>query len=126
MYTKWSKDDGSTSSFQKLIIPRLPRFEKLAFSQFKLYIETETTNQFFVCCNFQKAIIIQSAEGKDKFFCIFHMLSIHTGFLKSSKTNVYDLHLKKMNPFDIRVSCIKIARSEVLFEQYKMALNRGK
>ena len=31
-----------------------------------------------------------------------------------------------MNPFDIRVSCIKIARSEVLFEQYRMAIKREK
>ena len=33
---------------------------------------------------------------------------------------------KKMNPFDIGVPCINIARSEVLFEQYRMALNRDK
>ena len=28
-----------------------------------------------------------------------------------------------MNPFDISVPCIKIASSELLFEQYRMALN---
>ena len=52
MYMQWIKDNGSTSSFRKLIIPRLPRFEKLDLSQFQLYIETETTTQCFVCCNF--------------------------------------------------------------------------
>ena len=33
---------------------------------------------------------------------------------------------KKKNPFDIRVTCIKIANSELLFEQYIMALKRDK
>ena len=45
MYMQWIKDDGSTSSSQTLIIPRLPCFEKLDFSQFQLYIETQTTTQ---------------------------------------------------------------------------------
>ena len=31
-----------------------------------------------------------------------------------------------MNPFDIPVACIIIAKSELLFEQYRMALNRDK
>ena len=31
-----------------------------------------------------------------------------------------------MNPFDIRVSCINISNSELLFEQYRMALNQDK
>ena len=35
MYMQWIEDDGSNSSFQKLIITRLPRFEKLALSKFK-------------------------------------------------------------------------------------------
>ena len=30
IYMQWIKDGGSASSFQKLIIPRLPSFEKLA------------------------------------------------------------------------------------------------
>ena len=42
MYIPWSKDNGSTSSFQKLIIPRLPHFEKIALSQIKLYVEDQT------------------------------------------------------------------------------------
>ena len=49
MYMKWRKDAGSTSSFQALIIPHLPHFEKMDLSQFKLYIEIETMHQYFVC-----------------------------------------------------------------------------
>ena len=49
MCMQWIKDNGSTSFSQTLIIPRLPRFEKLALSQFQLYIETETITQFLVC-----------------------------------------------------------------------------
>ena len=41
MYMQWSRDDGSTSSFRKLIIPHLPCFDKLSLSEFRLYIETE-------------------------------------------------------------------------------------
>ena len=40
IYMQWSKDDASTSSFRTFIIPRLPLFEKLDLSQFKVYIET--------------------------------------------------------------------------------------
>ena len=54
------------------------------------------------------------------------MLKIHTGLKKWNKGNVFDLHLKKINPFDIRVPCINIATSELLFEQYRMALNLEK
>ena len=50
------------------------------------------------------------------------MFRIHTGFRKWSKRNVFDLHLK-INLFDIIVPCIKITKSELLFEQYIMALN---
>ena len=52
------------------------------------------------------------------------MLSIHTGLWKSSKT--YFFILKKKNPFDIIKPCIKIAKSELLFEQYRMAINQDK
>ena len=31
-----------------------------------------------------------------------------------------------MNPFDIGVPCIKITKSELLFEKYRMALNWDK
>ena len=38
MYMQCNKENGSTSLFRNLIIPRLPCFEKLDLSQFKLYI----------------------------------------------------------------------------------------
>ena len=38
IYTQCRKYDGSTSSFQKLIVPRLPCLEKLALSQLKVHI----------------------------------------------------------------------------------------
>ena len=79
--------------------------------------------QCFVCRNCKNTIIIRYDEGKEILFCILHMLRIHTGLRNWSKTNVFDLHLKKKNPFDIGVPCIKITKSELLFEQYRMALN---
>ena len=54
------------------------------------------------------------------------MLRIHTGLWKLSKTNVYDLNIKKKNPFDIGKPCIKISKSELLFEQYRMVLKKDK
>ena len=121
---QWSKDDGYTPSFQTLIIPCLPRFEKLALLQFQVYIETETMTHFFVCCDFQKTILIRSSEGKKN--CILHMLRIHTGFLKLSKKYIYYLHLKTINPFEIGKPCIIIAGREMIFEQYIIALKRDK
>ena len=44
MYIQWSKDSGSNSSSQTLIIPSLPCFDKLALSQFQVYIETKKMN----------------------------------------------------------------------------------
>ena len=43
--------------------------------------------------------------------------------MKLSKKNVFDLHLKKRNPFGISVPCIYIENSELLFEKNRMALN---
>ena len=77
--------------------------------------------QCFVCRNCKKTTFIRYAGGK-----VTHMLRIHTCLRKLSTTNVYDLHLNKMNPFDIGVRCINIARSELLFKIYIMALNRDK
>ena len=109
MYMQWSKDSGYTSSSQTLIIPRLPRFEKLALSQFQLYIEAQTITQFFVCRNCKNIILIRAAEVKERVSCILYMLRIHNFLRKWIKRNVFDHRLKKMNPFDIRVPCIKIA-----------------
>ena len=95
MYMQWSKYNGYTSSLRKIIIPRLPSFETLDLSQFKLYIQNETMAQCFLCFNFQNTILIWSAEGTETFFCILHMLRIHTGLQKLIKINVYDLQQKK-------------------------------
>ena len=54
------------------------------------------------------------------------MLRIHTGLLKWTKKNVYDLHLKKRNPFEIGKPCINIASRELLFEKHRMAIKRYK
>ena len=70
IYMKWSKGDGSTSSSKILIIPSLPCFDKLALTQLQLYIESQTTTQCFVCRNRKKTILIQSAKGEKKGFCI--------------------------------------------------------
>ena len=56
IYMQWIKDNGYISSNQKLIIECLPHFEKLALSQFKLYIEVETMTRCYVCDNCQKSI----------------------------------------------------------------------
>ena len=54
------------------------------------------------------------------------MLRIHTGLQIFSKKNVYALHLKKMNSFKIGKSFIIIARIELLFKEYRIALKRVK
>ena len=54
------------------------------------------------------------------------MLNIHTGLRKWSKRNVFDLYLKKINPFGIHEPCINIAKNELLFEKFRMTLNRDK
>ena len=94
-YMQWSKDDGSTSSYQILIIPRLPRFEKLDFPQLQLYTEAQKTTQCFVCFNKKTEYSHSSCRRQRRVFIILHMLRIHTGLRKWSKRNVFDLHLKK-------------------------------
>ena len=123
---QWSKDNGYTSYNQKLIIEFLPYFEKVALSQFKVCIEVETITHCYVCDNCQNIIFIQSANVKEGFFCILQMLRIHTGLQKWNKSNVYDIHIRKINPIGLDKPCIKIAKSEILFEKYIMALKWDK
>ena len=68
---QWRKDIGSTSSYRTLILPGLPRFEKLALSQSQLYIEAQTTTKCFVCHYSKKTILIRAAEGEEKFFVFY-------------------------------------------------------
>ena len=71
IYMQWSKDNGYTFSNHELIIECLPHFEKLALSQFKLYIEVETMTHCYVCNNCQKSIFIRSAKVKEGFFVFY-------------------------------------------------------
>ena len=59
-------------------------------------------------------------------FCILQMLRIHTGLRKWNKNNVYDIHLREIIPIGIDKPCIKIAKSELLFEKYRMAIKQEK
>ena len=54
------------------------------------------------------------------------MLRIHTALRKWNQNNVYDIHLRDNNPIGIDQPCINIAKSELLFEKYRMALKRDK
>ena len=63
----WSSDNSYTPSDQILIIERLPHFEKLALSHFKVYIEVEKMAHCYVCDNCQMSIFIQSANFKEDF-----------------------------------------------------------
>ena len=82
--------------------------------------------QCYVCDNCKMSSFIQYSNVKEGFFCILHMLRIHTGLRKWNKKSVYDKHLREINPIGIDEPCIKIAKSELLFEIYIMALKRDK
>ena len=51
------------------------------------------------------------------------MLRIHTGLRKLSKKNVYELHLLKMNPFEIGKPCIIIARENCYLKNIEWFLS---
>ena len=74
-YMQWSSDNR---------IECLPHFEKMALSQFKVYIEVEKMTQCYVCTNCKMSIFIQSSNVKEV-FCILQMLRIHTGLQKWNK-----------------------------------------
>ena len=61
-----------------------------------------------------------------KFYFILQMLRIHTGLRKWKKNNVYDKNIREINLIGINKPCIKIAKSELLFEKYRMALKSDK
>ena len=54
------------------------------------------------------------------------MIRIHTGLIKWNKKDKYHILLRDKNPVVINRPCIKIAKNEVLFEKYRMALKRDK
>ena len=72
------------------------------------------------------SIFIPSSNVKEGVFCILQMLKIHTGLRKLTKIDQFHILLKKMNPLGIDRSCLKIAKDELLFEKYRIALKRDK
>ena len=89
IYIQWSTDNS---------IECLPHFEKMALSQFKVYIEVEKMTQCYVCNNCNLSILIQSSNDKEGFFCILQMLRIHTGFPKWDKKDQFHMLLRDKNP----------------------------
>ena len=76
----------------------LPYFEKMALSQFKVYIEAGKTTQCIVCNNCNMSIFIPYSNVKEGAFCILQMLKIHTGLRKFTKEDRFHILLKKTNP----------------------------
>ena len=58
IYMQWSSDNS---------IKCRPRFEKMALSQFKVYIEVEKMTQCYVCDNCKMSIFIQFSNVKEDF-----------------------------------------------------------
>ena len=104
----------------------LPHFEKMVLSQFKVYIEAGKTTQCIVCNNCNMIIFIPSYNVKEGVFCILQMLRIHTSLRKWNKKDRFHIFLRDKNPLVIKQPCIMIAKNEVLFEQYRIALKRDK
>ena len=104
----------------------LPHFEKMVLSQFKVYIEAEKMTQCIVCNNCNMSIFIPSYNVKEGVFCILQMLKIHTGLRKLTKNDWSHILLKKINSLGIDRPCLKIAKDELLFEKYRIALKRDK
>ena len=98
----------------------------MALSKFKVYIEAEKTTQCIVCNKCNMSIFIPSSNVKEGVFCILHMLRIHTGLRKWNKKDLFHIILRDMNPLGIKQPCIMIAKNEVLFEQYIIALRQDK
>ena len=72
------------------------------------------------------SIFIPSYNVKEGVFCISQMLRIHTGLRKWNKNDRFHTILSEMNPLGIKQPCLMIAKNEVLFEQYRIALKRNK
>ena len=82
--------------------------------------------QCIVCNNCNMSILIPSSNVKEGVFCILQMLRIHTGLRKWNKNDRFHIILSDKNPLGIKQPCIMIAKNEVLFEKYRMALKRDK
>ena len=62
IYEQWSSDNS---------IKCMPHFEKMALSQFMVYIEAEKTTQCIVCNNCNMSIFIPFSNVKEGVLCIF-------------------------------------------------------
>ena len=72
------------------------------------------------------SIFIQSSNVKEGVFCILQILRIHTGLRKWNKKDLFHMLLRDKNPVITNRLCIMIAKNEVLFEKYRMALKQDK
>ena len=54
------------------------------------------------------------------------MLSIHTGLRKWNKKYRFHIILSDMNPLGIKQPCLTVAKNEVMFEKYRIALKQDK
>ena len=79
-----------------------------------------------MCNNCNMSIFIQSSNVKEGVFCILKMLRIHTGLKKWIKKDRFHIFLRDKNPLGIKRPCIMIAKNEVLFEQYRISIERDK
>ena len=98
----------------------------MALSQFKVYIEAGKTTKCIEYNNCNMSIFIPSSNLKEGVFCILQILSIHTGLRKWNENDQFHIILSEINPLGIKQPCIIIAKNEVLFEQYRIAIKRGK
>ena len=71
-------------------------------------------------------IFIQSYNVKEGVFKILQMLRIHTVLQRWNKKDQFHMLICDKNPLGIKRPCIMIAKNEVLFEKYRMALKRDK
>ena len=88
IYIQWRSDNS---------IEWLPHFEKMALSQFKVYIEAEKTTQCIVCNNCNMSIFIPNSNVKEGVFCILQMLRIHTSLRKWTKKDQFHIVLRDTN-----------------------------
>ena len=121
MFNKWAENDGSTTTSQSRD-STLPAFESFALSQFQFYKNSESIN-CFVCKNCNLTFRMSNASIPEQALCFTHLLHLHTGVRKWSRKNVYDQHLKAMNPL-IHERCSAMNNSQALFEQYRIALHQ--
>ena len=82
--------------------------------------------QCFVCDNCNMSIFIQSSNVKEGVFYTLQMLRIHTSLRKWNKKDRFHIFLRDKNPLIIKRPCIIIAKNELLFEPYRIALKRDK